>query len=176
MTKIHSALSVSTATSSTESPTGSVALGKLLSGSTPGALLVDFTGNIAGPLSARTTVKVDVEQVRQAVDNAQSVVLLFENGDVRLPIITGFVQQPMPHLELVAPTLHIRAHEMNPQETKVTVEGKRVVLEGQEEVSLKCGKASITLKADGRVVVRGAYVETYSKGVNRIKGGVVKIN
>jgi len=56
------------------------------------------------------------------------------------------------------------------------VDGQRVVLEGKDEVVLKCGAASITLKRDGKVILRGAYVETNAKGVNRIKGGSVKIN
>ena len=58
----------------------------------------------------------------------------------------------------------------------VTADGKRVVIEGEEEVSLRCGEASITLRRDGRVVVRGAYVETHASGTNRIKGGSVRIN
>lgn len=32
------------------------------------------------------------------------------------------------------------------------------------------------LRRNGRVVIRGAYVETRSRGVNRIKGGSVQIN
>ena len=51
-----------------------------------------------------------------------------------------------------------------------------MVLEGKREIVLKCGEASITLRSDGRMMLRGAYVETYAKGVNRIKGGSVKIN
>ena len=56
------------------------------------------------------------------------------------------------------------------------INGKRIEIEGQDEVILRCGEASITLRRNGRVVVRGAYVETRSKGTNRIKGGVVLIN
>ena len=56
------------------------------------------------------------------------------------------------------------------------LDGKRVVLEGRDEVVLKCGDASITLRRDGKVILRGAYVETNARGVNRIKGGSVKIN
>jgi hypothetical protein len=32
------------------------------------------------------------------------------------------------------------------------------------------------LRRDGKILVRGIYVETYAKGVNRIKGGSVKVN
>ena len=59
---------------------------------------------------------------------------------------------------------------------EVKLDGKSVVLEADNEIELRCGKASIKLTRDGKVIVRGAYVETHSRGVNRIKGGVVRIN
>lgn len=56
------------------------------------------------------------------------------------------------------------------------LDGEQVVLEGRREIVLKCGHASITLRRDGKILVRGIYVETHAKGVNRIKGGSVKVN
>ena len=56
------------------------------------------------------------------------------------------------------------------------VDGKRVVITGEEEVELRCGEASIVLSKSGKLVIRGAYVETRAKGTNRIKGGSVQIN
>ena len=56
------------------------------------------------------------------------------------------------------------------------LDGRRVVLEGRDEIVLRCGSASITLTRDGKLVVKGAYVESRATGVNRIKGGAVKIN
>lgn len=56
------------------------------------------------------------------------------------------------------------------------VDGKRVKLTAKDEIVLECGKASITLRRNGKVIVRGTHVETYSDGVNRIKGGQVRIN
>lgn len=58
----------------------------------------------------------------------------------------------------------------------IRVDGKRVEIEAADEIVLKCGEASITLRRNGRVVIRGTYVETRSKGTNRIKGGSVQIN
>lgn len=58
----------------------------------------------------------------------------------------------------------------------VVEDNKRVEIEGQDEVVLRCGKASITLRRNGRVVIRGAYIESRSEGTNRIKGGHVLIN
>ena len=56
------------------------------------------------------------------------------------------------------------------------VDGRRVEFEAADEIVLLCGQASITLRRNGRIVIRGTYVETRSKGVNRIKGGSVQIN
>ncbi|MFY0539345.1 hypothetical protein [Nannocystis pusilla] len=35
---------------------------------------------------------------------------------------------------------------------------------GEEELELRCGEASISLKKDGKLVIRGAYVETHARG------------
>jgi hypothetical protein len=58
----------------------------------------------------------------------------------------------------------------------VRADGKRVAIEAFDELELRCGKASITLRRNGRIVIYGTQVETRSRGVNRIKGGSVKIN
>jgi hypothetical protein len=46
----------------------------------------------------------------------------------------------------------------------------------QDEIVLECGSASVTLRRNGRVIIRGTYIETKSDGTNRIKGGQVQIN
>ena len=56
------------------------------------------------------------------------------------------------------------------------LDGKRVRIVGSDEIVLECGNASITLRRNGRVVIRGTYVETASAGTNRIKGAAVRIN
>jgi uncharacterized protein (DUF2345 family) len=56
------------------------------------------------------------------------------------------------------------------------VDGRRVRIVAQDEIVLECGQASITLRRNGRIIVRGTYVETHSDGTNRIKGGQVRIN
>lgn len=56
------------------------------------------------------------------------------------------------------------------------VDGARVRITARDEVVIQCGKASITLRRNGRVVIRGSHVETASTGTNRIKGGQVRVN
>jgi len=54
--------------------------------------------------------------------------------------------------------------------------GCNAVIEGKDEVVLRCGKASITLRRNGRVVIRGVELETRARGLQRIKGGKIEIN
>jgi hypothetical protein len=61
-------------------------------------------------------------------------------------------------------------------EIEALVDGKRVVIEALDEIVLRCGQASITLRRNGRIVIRGTYIETRAIGTNRIKGGNVQIN
>ncbi len=56
------------------------------------------------------------------------------------------------------------------------VDGRRVRLVAKDEIVLQCGAASVTLRRNGKVIIRGTHVETYSEGTNRIKGAHVKIN
>jgi hypothetical protein len=153
-----------------------VCVGCLASGSKPGALLVDFEGNAAGPILARSVVSLDEQSLQDAVATRRPVVLLFEDQDPRRPIVVGMIA-PDPGAVLLGSLL--RAPVASPTPAKsvdARVDGKRVVLEGEQEVVLRCGEASITLRRDGKVVLRGAYVETTAKGLNRIRGASVKIN
>ncbi len=159
-----------------------------------GLPLVDFHGNPAGPCVARRTVSLEPEPLQRAVAHHQGVVLLFENGDPRLPLIIGVLQtesttplldavlegasaEPSSRLER-APEQEgaLEANGDPAQPVEAHVDGKRVVIEGADEVVLKCGQASITLRRNGKLIIKGTYVETHSAGVNRIKGGSVQIN
>lgn len=139
-----------------------------------GSLLVDFEGNIAGPIAARLAVSLDAQAIQAAVSSRQKVVLLFENGDPRLPFIMGIIQELSP-TPLIDALLEEQTSAGRPP-FEARVDGQRVLIEGRDEIVLKCGEASITLRRDGRVVVKGKAVETRATGINRIKGGAVEIN
>ncbi len=153
---------------------GAVKMGTLLAGSVPGALVVEHDGS--GPLPARSTVAMDEQAIAHAVASRQPLLMLFENGDPTLPIVVGLIQPP-PGASLFQDLLAQKpaAGPARPR-AEARVDRKRLVLEAEQEVTLKCGEASITLRRDGKLILRGAYVETTAKGVNRIRGGSVKIN
>lgn len=152
---------------------------RVLTGSQPALLRLEVPGFDA-PISARTTLNLDAGALERAVTLGQHAVVVFERGDPRLPIVVGLLQ-PQPQVSALQELLLERpAAEPGPQasapRSEARLDGRRVVLEGKEEVVLRCGDASVTLRRDGKVILKGAYIETHARGVNRIKGSSVKIN
>jgi Domain of unknown function (DUF6484) len=127
-----------------------------------------------GPsITARLAVAITRERLDAAIAQCQQVVLLFEHGDRTRPIIIGFIESVPASAEPVdvGPVLPDR-----PSVVEADVDGKRVRVTAQDEIVLQCGSASVTLRRNGRVIIRGTYVESRSDGTNRIKGGQVQIN
>jgi hypothetical protein len=46
----------------------------------------------------------------------------------------------------------------------------------REKITLRCGKSSITLHANGKIVLKGEYILTDAEGINRIAGGHIELN
>jgi len=95
----------------------------------------------------------------------RQVVLLFEGQDPRRPIIVGLLR--------IANAWSLAEQ---PGQVQVDADGERLSVTAQEQLVLRCGKASITLTKAGKVIVEGTYVSNRSSGVMRIKGGSVQIN
>ena len=53
---------------------------------------------------------------------------------------------------------------------------EEIVVMAAKQLTLRCGKSSITLTAAGKIIIRGKYIVSRSSGVHRIKGGSVQIN
>ncbi|WP_053156523.1 DUF6484 domain-containing protein [Pseudomonas sp. Pf153] len=105
-------------------------------------------------LAARTTTPLTREDI------GVQVALMFEAGDPARPLVIGRIQR------LEEPTAPAFAH----------LDGERLEFSAKREIILRCGKASITLTREGKVIIQGAYLSSRSSGVNRIKGGSVQIN
>lgn len=146
-------------------------LGRILAVAPEGAISVEVPG-APGARAARLAVSLSRDELLAARDAGAAAVLVFENGDPALPIIVGLMQSAS------QPPAVVRNDNSDaaPQVLEADVDGKRVRITAQDEIVLECGSASITLRRNGRVVVRGTYVESYSDGTNRIKGGQVRIN
>ena len=129
-----------------------VMIGTLLALPEDGAPQVSFPGCAeAQGVTARSMAALT------AADIGAQVALMFENGDPLRPLVIGRLLGAAPP----------------PQ---VQMDDERLELRAEQEIVLRCGKASITLTRAGKVLIQGAYLSSRSSGVNRIKGGSVQIN
>jgi len=137
-----------------------VVIGLFLSINNEGLPLIAYPGNPEETaMTARSTVAMKSDDI------GCEVALLFESGDPHMPLIIGKIQ-------------HVDA-EKDRQKNELAnaeLDGESIVLSAKQNITLKCGKASITLTKSGKVILRGAYLLSRSSGVNRIKGGSVQIN
>ena len=95
-------------------------------------------------------------------DVGRDVMLMFEEGDLARPVIMGVLREglrPGPRRQL-----------------EVDVQGERLIVSADEQIAIRCGKASITLTKAGRVLIGGEYVISRARRTNRVEGGAVQIN
>ena len=132
-----------------------------------GRLLIVVDGS-SKPQVALTTVRMSRDEFRESV--GERVVIDFDGGK---PIVTGIIQTKA--TLALREVLEIAAPIERPSNVIVDNQAQHII-EAQEELTLKCGKASITLRKNGKVIIRGVDVLTDADGCNRIRGGVVDIN
>jgi hypothetical protein len=144
----------------------SVHVGRLVRFDEDGAAIVDYSANpFLNPLRARSCVELSPGDV------GCEVVLWFEAGDFAKPLVMGCVRTTA---GAISPPS--RDVEIDVESIIATLPSDDVRVSAVRSLTLRCGKASITLTREGRVVLNGSYVETRASGTNRIQGGSVRIN
>ncbi len=119
-----------------------------------GQPLVAFAGHT---LPALTGVELTL------ADIGRQVTLAFADGAADKPVILNRLLEPAPASDAQAPV-------------EVRLDGEKLLLTANKTIELRCGDASITLTAAGKVLLKGTYVLSRSSGYNKIKGAVVDIN
>ncbi len=59
---------------------------------------------------------------------------------------------------------------------EVRVEGDQLILEGRESLELRCGKASLLMREDGKIILKGTHLVSRSSGANKLKGASISLN
>ena len=90
-----------------------------------------------------------------SADINRQCAIMFENGDQTRPIVLGLMQQAVLTVDAIAEQHTIGA---------------------TDKIELHCGKASLTLCANGNIELRGTKIVTHSTGLNHIRGASVKLN
>jgi hypothetical protein len=114
-------------------------------------------------VAAQALIEIDATHI------AQQVALGFQGGNPCRPIVLGFLHQPTTENEFAETS---QAH----QEIEIIEQGRRIVIEAEQELELRCGEAVILLAADGHIQLRGGYITSHADATQRIRGGSVQIN
>lgn len=130
-----------------------------------GQCLVDFPENTCrDPVPARSVVALGAGEL------GKDVVLVFERGDPRKPIVMGVLQSV--DKAGARPTVGLGPSEA----VQAEIDGETVKLTARSQIVLRCGEASITLTRAGKVLISGSYVLSRSTGANKLKGGSIQLN
>ena len=125
----------------------------------------------SGVHPAKLLAGINRDDLARPEQRGREVLVLFEKGDPRKPIIVGLMENRLESL------ISLEVHDEQARDSKdVLVDGMRVTLEATEEVMLKCGKGSILIRKDGKIIIKGTDILSRSSGPQRVRGASVSIN
>ncbi len=131
-----------------------------------------FLPGFKSRIKARTAVQLS--QYRDDPDQLIGRVVLVSVVDHTLEdvIIVGLIS------DTLWSTQNLEASFETVQDSSLDVkaDGRSVIINAEKEIVLRCGRSSIELKRDGKVVVKGMRVTTRAAKSNKIKGASVNIN
>jgi hypothetical protein len=132
-------------------------LGRIVEIDGAGRPRVSFADLVGPPPIARTIGEVTRAQLEAACADGRPIMLGFLEGRADSPVIMSLASMTEPPRPAPAP---------------VATE----VIEAREELVLRCGDATISLRADGTIKILGRDVTSWARRRQRIRGGSVAIN
>lgn len=140
-----------------------------IAASPDGQVMVEFDGD--GPRAARILSGTDLDELARPESRGREVLLVFQDGNQELPVVVGLLDGP------AGEALSLLRQRPDPKRARhAVVDGDRVKIVADKEIVLECGEGSITIRKDGKIVVKGTHLLTRSTGPHRIKGAHVEIN
>jgi hypothetical protein len=124
-------------------------VGRIVRVEADGDVIVDFPGNRLGPIRARVATSEEL-----ATSTSEPLLLNFEEANPALPIVVGVVKEG----------------------TRRATPKRVLTLDATGEITITCGKSSIMLRSDGRIVIKGTELLSRASRTNKIRGAAVKIN
>ena len=143
-------------------------------------------GQLVQVRAGGTDIQVDIPSLGLIAQAAVSLVpltpdhvgkpaaLAFENAQAHRPVVLGLMLQTAAPAAAQITASADESPASNP--VRITHNGKRVVIEAETELELRCGDAVIVLSQDGQIQIRGTYVTSHASASQRIRGGSVQIN
>lgn len=146
----------------------SFSVGKIVRVNEDGQAFVAFPGQTE-ERKARLAVELSVKP-GASWEEGLPVILIFEDGDVAKPIVLGVIR------ETINASLLQEVVAATERPSEGHVDRKKIVFDAKEEIVLRCGKGSITLRKDGKIVLKGTEIFSRASRTNKMKGASVAIN
>ena len=143
--------------------------GQIVVSENAGEIRVTYDG--AGPYTARLLSGISRSELLSVQYVGREVLLVFDGGRPEKPIVVGVLENVLENLVCLDGET-----DPLPPPVEVCSDGDRTVIEAGKEMVLKCGEGSITIKKEGRIVIRGKEIISRASGTNKIKGGSVELN
>ncbi len=131
----------------------------------PGKIMIKY--NDHEPKSAKLISSIDRYTLAKQESLGRQVLVVFENGDPNLPIITGVMESVIDDIITM---------EIADKPSEAMVDNNKIVFEANEEIVLKCGKSSIKINKQGKIVIKGTELISRASGNNKIKGSNIQLN
>ena len=140
-----------------------ILIGQLIAVDPDGRPLVDIPGCI-GPCVARLLQDVlnlaEINEIELPTMVLLAVPAVDDDSPVILGLINDTLSQPSQKHEIDLPC---------GDKQHVSIDGEQVMLEAKEEMVLSCGKSSITLKKNGKVIIKGVDLINRAARTNKNK-------
>jgi len=129
--------------------------------------LVAFDGETqVKPIEALTVVPLDRNSV------GKDIAISFAQNQGGIPIVMGLIRRMLDDV-LNGVDAKPEASESKPE---VIVDGNKLELSAPEEVTIRCGEASITLNKKGKILIKGEHMLNRISGAYKIKSGSIELN
>lgn len=134
-------------------------------------------GAVAGSPVAIATPIPDGDLARAAAEGARAVVLGCREdpaGWVLVGLVRDGIAPDAPDSDDEPAEEVVEMEGGRPDVAEI--DGRTVRFTARDEIVLQCGPGSITLRKDGKIVIKGTHLLSRATGTHRIKGGSVNIN
>ncbi|MFT5717161.1 MAG: hypothetical protein ACI9T7_001347 [Oleiphilaceae bacterium] len=160
---------------------GSLLVGKVVSVNDHGNPMIayDETTQIQ-PIEALTTVPINEVSV------GKDVAISFAQNQGGVPIVMGVIRRILD--DVISQQVHdfsssaaVQGEESNQLNAAVVkpeiiVDGNKLELSAADEITLRCGKSSITLNKNGKILIKGEHMLNRTSGSYKIKSGSIQLN
>jgi len=157
---------------------GSLLVGKVVSINDHGNPMIAYDETTKSkPVEALTTVPLN----RDAI--GKDIAISFAQNNGCMAIVMGVIRRPLDDVLALQSEQPEEGKGINPAKTdeptgmpEVIVDGNKLELSAPEEITLRCGKASITLNKNGKILIKGEHMLNRVSGSYKIKSGSIQLN